>query len=569
MTPANSKSLHDSTTNNHASTTIETPLLGSVFYMLESAPFHVQRSFAKRGYGLACGLAILLTSFGTAAPLASSPISRLPFHRLEAGTVQGGDGLESYSFVLFQMPGDTFEYEAPGEQGWSCILPRPARNFVIDGLHTLLGMDMASTKTPTATTCSTTTSETATIGRKVGEQMPSSTTTSQAFPSKITESKRPHRPHSRTSTVTSRVSSGKKTESRQPLRPQGVTTLQDGDLQAHGPFGTRCLNLLWGWYLYSDDGRVDRAIRKLRPAVVVGKVEGHSRQVLVKAAQLQERQGGLFVLCCNRKVRDGLLRQLPCGTAVDLQSGSHQISLVVNDKTLVRLLNNLHWDRQPWPSVGDFETLEFSVVMFLMLLSSPGFAEHYEHPNMPLLLRMQDQVGASFDGLLKASRNFLAFELTSRTGFASPSGRSAGFSDRSSVQWPRTRIPNQFASSFSTATTVQWPRTRIQNQFASSFPTATTEDETSRLQQDHDRLEDDDAFDEVKRNLKPVTENPRIASALKSVDDFRKHEPTGKFSLHPHVRREVFKVHRNLNHPAKDVFLRALRHAGVKDEILQ
>ena len=39
--------------------------------------------------------------------------------------------------------------------------------------------------------------------------------------------------------------------------------------------------------------------------------------------------------------------------------------------------------------------------------------------------------------------------------------------------------------------------------------------------------------------------------------------------LHPEVRRELFKIHRNLGHPSLQLFVRALKHAGVKPEILQ
>lgn len=36
--------------------------------------------------------------------------------------------------------------------------------------------------------------------------------------------------------------------------------------------------------------------------------------------------------------------------------------------------------------------------------------------------------------------------------------------------------------------------------------------------------------------------------------------------LHPELRRELFRVHRNLGYPLLQVFVRALRHAGVKKE---
>ena len=37
--------------------------------------------------------------------------------------------------------------------------------------------------------------------------------------------------------------------------------------------------------------------------------------------------------------------------------------------------------------------------------------------------------------------------------------------------------------------------------------------------------------------------------------------------LHPELRRELFKIHRNLGHPSLQLFVRALKH--LKPEILQ
>ncbi|CAE7305094.1 unnamed protein product, partial [Symbiodinium sp. KB8] len=95
-----------------------------------------------------------------------------------------------------------------------------------------------------------------------------------------------------------------------------------------------------------------------------------------------------------------------------------------------------------------------------------------------------------------------------------------------------------------------------------------TEDEAQAEAFDQDEIEADEALEEVRQSLRPVTESTKVAEALKNVDDFRRHEEFGKFSLHPQLRREIFKVHRNLNHPSKEVFLRALKHAGTKDEII-
>ena len=39
--------------------------------------------------------------------------------------------------------------------------------------------------------------------------------------------------------------------------------------------------------------------------------------------------------------------------------------------------------------------------------------------------------------------------------------------------------------------------------------------------------------------------------------------------LHPEMRRELFRVHRNLGHPSRQVMTRALRHAGAKKEVIE
>ena len=49
----------------------------------------------------------------------------------------------------------------------------------------------------------------------------------------------------------------------------------------------------------------------------------------------------------------------------------------------------------------------------------------------------------------------------------------------------------------------------------------------------------DEALQEVQRGLRPATEGDQVKQALKSWDDFRRHEETGKFSLRPQLRREI------------------------------
>ena len=62
------------------------------------------------------------------------------------------------------------------------------------------------------------------------------------------------------------------------------------------------------------------------------------------------------------------------------------------------------------------------------------------------------------------------------------------------------------------------------------------------------------------------TAEGRSKKALKDMQ--LKKLPTDNI-LHPEMRREIFRVHRNLGHPSLQVFTRALKHAGVKKEVLE
>ena len=540
--------------------------------MLKSTPLHVQQTFATRGYGLACGLAVLLSSFGTTPPMASSPTSSLPFRRLEAGCVQGGGDLESYNFVLFQMP-ETYEYEISGSLGRSCLLPKPAKNFIIEKLDSLAGTDRATRPGNGASTCSYTTVLTA-QSEKPLQVVASSTKSRQTVPQKTSESKQPHQPQPRaTDRGSGRIYALKTSESRQPHQPQpGVTqigryraissaieehqssSLSDGPYFGCGPFGTRAISFLCAWSFFHESARdrVLKVVTEARPALIAGRIEGCNRQVLVEAAQQQDLQGGLFCLLCDRRAIHGLQHQLSQTQAVEFAAGKYKFAAVINDKTLFRVFDGLDWASQAWPDTADLESLEFSVTAFVQLLCHPQSLNACEHRNMALIRRLVQRVRVSFEGLLTASRNFLAFELLQKPGSAPPSrGCAALLSSRSN-----------------SSENAAWPKSRFQNRFCRTFTTARTEDEAAP-DGGEGAVEADEALEEVRRSLRPVTQATKVEEALRQVDDFRKHEEFGKFSLHPHLRRELFKVHRNLNHPAKDVFLRALRHAGVRDDILQ
>ncbi|CAE7779821.1 unnamed protein product, partial [Symbiodinium necroappetens] len=65
-------------------------------------------------------------------------------------------------------------------------------------------------------------------------------------------------------------------------------------------------------------------------------------------------------------------------------------------------------------------------------------------------------------------------------------------------------------------------------------------------------------------------EEARVAKELRELVIDPSAIPTGDRSvMAPDTRREVYRLHRNLGHPDKRTFLRAMRHAGVKVEVLQ
>ena len=57
-----------------------------------------------------------------------------------------------------------------------------------------------------------------------------------------------------------------------------------------------------------------------------------------------------------------------------------------------------------------------------------------------------------------------------------------------------------------------------------------------------------------------------VGQELRELQPMSQRQEPG--ALHPTLRREVYRLHRNLGHPNKQSFLRALRHAGVKEEVL-
>ena len=79
-------------------------------------------------------------------------------------------------------------------------------------------------------------------------------------------------------------------------------------------------------------------------------------------------------------------------------------------------------------------------------------------------------------------------------------------------------------------------------------------------------VDDLDAIEETRKAMRRIDEQEGVATALGKVEDFQKEGP-GAFALDPRLRREVHKLHRQLGHPSQEIFIRALRHAGVRDDI--
>lgn len=78
---------------------------------------------------------------------------------------------------------------------------------------------------------------------------------------------------------------------------------------------------------------------------------------------------------------------------------------------------------------------------------------------------------------------------------------------------------------------------------------------------------EEDPVEDVRGQLRNVSSEPRLQQALNKLEDISK-VGEGEFSLPPSVRKEVHKLHRNLGHPANEVFVRALRHAKVREDVI-
>ena len=548
----------------------------TTYSMLECAPLEVQQAMARRGYKVACGLAILLSTLGQPPPLAASPSTKLPFERLEAGYVQGGSS-GGFSYVLFRMPGSEYNdlYQGSFFCSSVCTLPRPLKTFVVNQLEQACCgalTNHGTTMSRTATTVSTT----PTSLHQPGKQRSTPTRVSKTSCTTRLENACEKRgttttssggsyPVSRmkgattVSTTTSLHQAGKQRST--PRRVSSIplpqvlpvmTQVTDGDLQAEGPYGVRTLSFQFAWDFRKrhDRGRSVQAVQETCPAFVTGMVQGSSRETFVTIAREQDSSGRLFALVAVPKATQGLLRQLPPATtavAIHLVVPGPSLNILTNDKTLVRIFEAVAWHKCEWVS-SDSEELEWCVRAFLDCLCHSDVLHGNDHPAKPAVQATVDKHRHSFDALVQAVQ--LQTAATFRASVASSFGESED---------------SQVFAAFAENVAANTSRMVRGSTSRASFPAAVEPELESGMQGE----EEDEALQEVRGALRPVTENSQVAAALEKVEDFRKHEPTGRFSLHPSLRRELFKVHRNLNHPAKDVFLRALRHSGVREDVLQ
>ena len=77
----------------------------------------------------------------------------------------------------------------------------------------------------------------------------------------------------------------------------------------------------------------------------------------------------------------------------------------------------------------------------------------------------------------------------------------------------------------------------------------------------------DPVMERTKNQLRPLAESDQLQQ---QAQDAREHtRKDGRLTIPAELRREVFRLHRNLGHPDLQTFLRALRHAQAKPEVVE
>ena len=111
-----------------------------------------------------------------------------------------------------------------------------------------------------------------------------------------------------------------------------------------------------------------------------------------------------------------------------------------------------------------------------------------------------------------------------------------------------------------------FPSHRILGGADSSSPTVAASRPRARPALDDD-VETDPVMQSASRQLVPIGEGDHIQKAADKIDTWQRAE-TGQWSLAPDLRREPYRRHRNLGHPDRQAFVRALRHANAKEEVI-
>ena len=606
----------------HTTLTTSTP----TFSMLGYFPENVRAFFAKRGYTSTCGLALLLSVVGSTFPIAASETSMLPFYRLEAGIMDGIGVQQSHNFVLFEVP-DTFDFSGSTCDDHVCILPRPTKGFVIEQLEnfvkntgppteqppelhepqllsqgetTLWVCQTADYQTKSASTTTSGVQSTTEHQQQRLDQAATTFATSTARTFRDASQRQRLRVHEQSKTTDYQTKSASTTtgsmafletadyqtisastttgvppcsqqktgvhQVRSYVMPQSTqrssaSSLVDGEFSYTGPVGIRSLSFLYAWVLENphDRRRILAAAKETTPAIVACPITGACFSTMLEVARLQDQAGRLFCLVSPSKFKRSLLHQLPSATAVPLRftTPGPICWLIVNDKTLVRMFSTLGWSDVSWHET-DQEDLNRTVMEFVDGLCNPGeLKRDTPFPNAPGLRRLAEKCLPTFNNLLTAVRTHSAFCAGGFTAASSFGGEIERF------QPAQPYLPPTASSATATILAI--------GQDGETLPALpeTLEDEEMRFGPREGDEDGDEAVQEVRRGLRPITASEQVIRAMKEVDDFRKHEESGKYSLHPHLRRELFKVHRNLGHPAKDVFLRALKHSGAREDVLQ
>ena len=78
---------------------------------------------------------------------------------------------------------------------------------------------------------------------------------------------------------------------------------------------------------------------------------------------------------------------------------------------------------------------------------------------------------------------------------------------------------------------------------------------------------EDPVMQSVQNQLRPIAESDEIQQLAQEVREHTRKD--GRLQLTGDLRREVFRLHRNLGHPDNWTFVRALRHANAKPEIVE